>query len=616
MLLGARRLDMQIGDRLVGAQLSRTIEGASTLTLNVWDGDRAVLRSGVFGRVALASNLRVQLDGLGYYVAGVSKSGDTLTVTCEDEVILRLKRHGLTKPLRASRNTTTRAGFVASMIRQAGVPVVVLDEAVIQPVAGLKSLRKELETAKTESASSSVPGEPAKKSRSDAKGVTATDLKINGQPADSEQRRNAATILGVAAGEKSSPRATLALVMAFIVESAIRNLDYGDASSTGILQVLASTAQSHGVSARDVPACARMFLRIGFTGRGGAIELARKNPSWTAGMVAQACQGSAFPDRYDQVRDQALKVIEAGGGITDFDEAGGAGGGEAYVKQFAFERQQGESTWTAGRRLLDEVQWRLFVREGVVVIASDDALMRARPSLSIAERTEAVESLDFDWHRALRIGEMTGKAYVGRYQADPGEVVDVDGLPFTDRRWLLATVTSDLFSDSPLADIALRQPQSPKMEPSSEVATRAGESGEGAGTASSLFEACKAISDKAYPYVWGGGHAKAGTPDNGTGRDEGIGYDCSGSCCAALAMAGLGYKLGGPADVSGTMAANYGKPGKGKNVTIWANAEHVWMEFADGYQFNTAGHPGISGARLLKQSYSSSGFTPRHPEGM
>jgi hypothetical protein len=265
------------------------------------------------------------------------------------------------------------------------------------------------------------------------------------------------------------------------------------------------------------------------------------------------------------------------------------------------------------------VQWRLFVREGVVVIASDLALMRARPSLSIAERTDAVESLDYDWHRALRIGEMTGRAYVGRYVADPGEVVDVDDLPSGDRRWLLASVASDLLGDSPTADISLRYPQDPKAEPSSEVATRTAvddlASGD-SGTASALFQACKMISDKSYPYVWGGGHSKVGTPDNGTGRDDGIGYDCSGSCCAALALAGLGYELGGPADVSGTMAANYGKPGKGKHVTVWANAEHVWIEFSDGYQFNTAGHPGISGARLLKQSYSSSGFTPRHPDGL
>lgn len=615
MLLDGRRLDMQIGDRLVGARLMRTIEGASTLTLDVWDGDRAVQRSGVFGRIALASNLRVQLDGLGYYVAGVDKSGDTLSVTCEDEVILTLKRHGIGKPLRVSRNKATRAAFVATMIRQAGAPVIVLDEGVIQPIAGLKSLREELAKANASNSSADIPGEKPKKGRKSAKGVTASGLTLGGKAVTSEQRRNIATVLRVAAEEKAQGKATLALVMACIVESPnFTNPASGDASSQGILQLLASTASGLGISPRDIEACCRAFLRTGFTGKGGAIALARKNPTWTAGMVAQACQGSAFPDRYDQVRDDAVKVVEAGGGVAD-----GGDSGTAYIKPFAYERMKDESTWACARRLLDEVQWRLFVREGVVVIASDPALMRARPSLSISERTEAVESLDYSWHRALQIGEMTGKAYVGRYQADPGEVVDVDDLPVGDRRWLLASVTSELLGEVAAADIALRQPRDPKAEPAPEVVTRAasGDIGSGAtGTATALFEACKAISDKNYPYVWGGGHAKAGTPDNGTGRDPGIGYDCSGSCCAALAAAGLGYKVGGPVDVSGSMAATYGKPGEGKHATVWANAQHVFITFSDGWQFNTAGHPGISGARLLKQNYSTSGFTPRHPEGL
>jgi hypothetical protein len=613
LLLDGRRLDMQIGDRLTGARLERTIEGASTLTLEVWDGDRAVLRSGIFGRAALETSLTVRLDGLDYYVAGVSKSGDSLTITCEDAVILKLKRHGKTKPLRVSRGTITRAGFCASMFRQAGVPVVVLDEAVIQPVAGAKALRTELRKAKSGT---------EKKGRTAAQGVPAGNITLNGKAPTQAQRRNIAAVLGAAAKRKAGPKATLALLEACHVEAGgykgsgpFDNPAGGDATSVGILQLL----DIHKVDRMNVATVCDLFLMKGFYGKGGAIELARKNPSWSAGQIAQACQGSAYPDRYDKTREECLKILAAGGG-----DVSGEDGGTAYIKQFAFERQKGESSWTAARRLLDEVQWRLFVREGVVVIASDPALMRARPSLTIAERSDSVETLDYDWHRALRIGEMTGQAYVGRYQADPGEVVDVDGFPPEDRRWLLATVSTDLLIDTPTADIALRQPQNPAKEPASEVVTTDGDSGSGDtaadGTAAALFAACKAISDKKLPYVWGGGHAKIGTPDNGTGRDKGTGYDCSGSTAAALAAAGLGYTVGGPGVVSGDMARSYGKPGQGKSVTVWANAGHVFIRFTggdmNGYEFNTAGHPGDRGPRLLKQNYGTNGFTPRHPEGL
>lgn len=629
LLLNGRRLDMQIGMRLTGARLDRTIEGANVLSIDVWDGDRAILSSGLFGRAALETNLTVTLDGLNYYLAGVSKSGDQLTSTFEDAVILKAKRDGRGKPLKTSRTAITRAAFCAAMFRQAGIPVIVLDEAVVQPIVGAAALKTAVAKAKP-SAKTTNPTAPAKKTRTEAKGVSGAGITIGGSPPSQEQTRNIATVLGVAASLKAGPKATLALVEACLVEPGT-TLKGGftnptqmvDHTSTGILQLLSSTAAGLGISATDVTACVKAFLLKGFYGKGGAIELARNNPSWSAGQIAQACQGSAFPGRYDTTRAEAVKIIAAGGG----DVTGtGTDVGTTVTKDYAYERKKDESTWASAWRLLvEEVQWRLFVREGVVVIASDPTLMRARPSLTMSERSDEVETLDYDWHRAMRIGEMTGRVFVERYAADPGEVIDVDGFPPEDRRWLLSSVSIDLLTDSPLADIALRQPQPPGLEPAAETETTAADGGEVTGTAeqgtvAGLFAACKAIHDKKYPYVWGGGHAKAGTPDRGDGSDPGIGYDCSGSVVAALAAVGLGYSIGAPAPASGPMAASYGQPGKGKDVTVWANAGHVWMEFHSGdfagYQFNTAGHPGDRGPRLLKQSYGSGGFTPRHPGGL
>ena len=59
------------------------------------------------------------------------------------------------------------------------------------------------------------------------------------------------------------------------------------------------------------------------------------------------------------------------------------------------------------------------------------------------------------------------------------------------------------------------------------------------------------------PYKWGGGH----------GKWLDTGYDCSGSVSFALAAAGL---IDGPMDSGRLM--HWGKPGKGKWVTIYANA--------------------------------------------
>ncbi|HET8820714.1 MAG TPA: hypothetical protein VFM57_04145, partial [Thermoleophilaceae bacterium] len=65
-----------------------------------------------------------------------------------------------------------------------------------------------------------------------------------------------------------------------------------------------------------------------------------------------------------------------------------------------------------------------------------------------------------------------------------------------------------------------------------------------------------------FPYKWGGGH--------GAWRDTG--YDCSGSVSFALAGAGL---LGSPLTSGGFM--NYGAPGHGRWITIYANDGHMFM---------------------------------------
>jgi hypothetical protein len=74
------------------------------------------------------------------------------------------------------------------------------------------------------------------------------------------------------------------------------------------------------------------------------------------------------------------------------------------------------------------------------------------------------------------------------------------------------------------------------------------------------------------PYLWGGGH----------GKWLDTGYDCSGSVSFALANAGL---LNGPL-ASGPLMS-WGKPGKGKWITIYSNPGHVWMLVA-GVRFGLA----------------------------
>jgi hypothetical protein len=131
-------------------------------------------------------------------------------------------------------------------------------------------------------------------------------------------------------------KAVLALFEAGIVESGMKDLAGGSGSSSGPLQLLASTAAGLGVSPHDVNAIAKLFLTRGFFGHGGAISLAKSSPGLTAGNIAQLVQGSAFPSRYDQVKGSALSLMkqygfQRGGIVQGFQRGGVIGDPRTHV---------------------------------------------------------------------------------------------------------------------------------------------------------------------------------------------------------------------------------------------------------------------------------------------
>ena len=102
-----------------------------------------------------------------------------------------------------------------------------------------------------------------------------------------------------------------------------------------------------------------------------------------------------------------------------------------------------------------------------------------------------------------------------------------------------------------------------------------------------------------FPYKWGGGH--------GAWRDNG--YDCSGSVSFALAGAGL---LGRP--LTSGLFMNYGAPGQGRWITIYASPGHIFMYVA-GLRFDTSGQ-GRAGTRWQEEARSTAGFAVRHIPGL
>lgn len=103
------------------------------------------------------------------------------------------------------------------------------------------------------------------------------------------------------------------------------------------------------------------------------------------------------------------------------------------------------------------------------------------------------------------------------------------------------------------------------------------------------------------PYVWGGGHLAWASR----------GYDCSGAVGYVLHSIGLLDQT----MVSGQLAS-WGSGGIGRWITVYANAEHVYMVIA-GLRFDTRDDmPGVSGPRWHMARVEPRSFAIRHPAGL
>ena len=122
------------------------------------------------------------------------------------------------------------------------------------------------------------------------------------------------------------PRVRKSLFEAMAVESNYRNLNYGDRDSQGVLQQRPSTGWGPPGNARtDI---------MQYLSKAGA--LVQRGFRGTAGQLAQAIQGSAFPGRYDEHRGEASALLggagAGGSGLpSPIQNGSGASGGQAWA---------------------------------------------------------------------------------------------------------------------------------------------------------------------------------------------------------------------------------------------------------------------------------------------
>lgn len=452
-------LDVSIADAITGGEIERTMEGASTLSLTLFDPHRALLRNPDLGRA-----IDMTWGGYWWRLVKLSKQGDNLSLAFEDRDVAYLRSH--TKPRKTSRNTLTRAEFIRQLVREVGqrpatgrtrtgVPQRIafscpeLHER--QPVAKAKAPTKR---TSSERDTNKQPGlNPRAK------------LTVKGRPASAEQRRNAERVLDVADELGAGPKATLAVMQAVIVESEIRNLSHGLDDSIGILQVRVSL---HG---RDVAASieksVHAFMAEGFRGLGGAMQLARTHSGWSAAAVAQAVQGSA-PAVYGQFADEAKAWVDAYGGAAGSDTGGTAARGSAREKKkYEFRRGEPgkrEDSWTAIGRLADEVAWHAYMDRGTLHYVSDDWLMRQKARYIVSEDDDGIQEINFDIDTGKVSSDVTVSARADAFDIPVGCVMALRDCGIANGRYLVTRVHQSIYDYACEITLRAATPKLPEPE--------------------------------------------------------------------------------------------------------------------------------------------------------
>lgn len=593
---------------LQSAPYELTMDGASSLTLNVIDEhDGLWSLLDVDENTILDEGVTASVGGwVTRLTAASPDGGHVVPLTFIDDVAWRLQR--FTTPTKASRGQATRGGFIYRLVDEARRPPLADFDVFIPELNDLQRIVKA-----TSQADGSAGGDPGF--------ADSAEITVKGVNASKKQRE----VLGLALAEahrlKASDRVLTAVVMALTQES-LAGKDVRKTGNDDIGFLQQGREWISAANTKDVAKAVRAFLlgheaNVGGTGQvkgwkqvHGSLRRAPGDLNAAIAKVQISVGG------YSPWEDEAKRTVKA------WNPEAAEQGGE-YAARFEFARGTSdgrESSWTAIGRLTDEVNqqragsWHYWATLNAFGYASDAELRQARPSLTLQPGAPwLIGRPSGTWNANRPITEFTMTVLAAEWGLLPASVVAVPASygPFAGR-WLVRSVRGKI--GDPRVEVTLRRPIAKAPEPATEMRSRDTGSSDDDPGGGSLRTVCSRISGQKRDYKLGGGHGvklatiKPGDP-----------LDCSSSTSLALKRAG---KFDGDtAIVSGAFAEKWGKPGKGRDFTVWANGEHVWIEGYDGngdfaWRFDTSPWgSGDRGPRLrTKPRTDHARFTARHWE--
>jgi murein DD-endopeptidase MepM/ murein hydrolase activator NlpD len=447
------------------------MDGASTLSLTVLDDDLSLLRSD-----RLRKGAEIEIDGLFFRLCGVKKSGRQLTLVFEEREINLLRQRKYSKPKIALRANMTRAEFVLSLLNEVTetkIRYVIPELHKVQPVEkatdiGGTSNPTDRNTGFPPEATQPVSVDPTR--HQNPGGNVGLGLTVKGVQITTSQLRNANAILVTGQGMSARRKVLVCSIMTAIQEATLNNLSGGDRDSVGLFQQRASWGSFR--DRHDPVTAARLFFRP-------AIQVDKQQPNLGYSELCQAVQRSAFPNAYAQWRDEAERIVTAwglpgGDHEGSMSDSNSSSSTPAQPQPYHFYRgvppKKGktawgrENSWTCLTRLAQQVNWRAFEVAGAIYFIDEEDLFKSKAIMTITEETEGIDSIDFDYDENKESGNATVSCHIKRWKAPPGSVIKLFKLGPVNGRWLVSTVSRDLFSTD--ATIELKKPRPALPEPS------------------------------------------------------------------------------------------------------------------------------------------------------
>jgi cell wall-associated NlpC family hydrolase len=645
-----------LAERISEIELKTQILGASYIVVKVIDPGWKLATSGWLDvEGGLLQQIEVEFpEGSGWFWRLCAAEGSTeltqpnLNLTFEDRIVAYLRDYW--GPKTVPPGTKTRAEFVRDLVAEVGkhgeskIDFRGSHVTTVQPIeTDTEEKTEKLETAADKADATAK----ANKSSGLTAGSTAT---VKGQAITASQVAEANTLLGVAHEVDAPGVAVEAAIFAAIAESGL-SASADNGTYWGVL-----SANHAAIPQADTKQMAEAFFKGG-KGFVSALTLAKSssNPVEIA-EKAEGVPGSQYESEtgYSDFLNEAKAIIAAGGGVSSTSTAESVSDVGQLTRGTT--DNPDEDSWEAIARLAGQVTWYAFTNGNSLFYIDGPDMAKQRPALHVEVPPNKVtrangkaeenviqtpltfnfDNTTFEFRKSHKVkGKVQRKSKTSK-PSTPAEirmnlVCDVEDFRAGDcfeyrksgpcnGRWIVASAIRNCLKDI-FTQFVLQPPIEPLPEPQ---ATEKGEETAAAasgvsGSAAAAFNASDTLSQMGLPYLWGGGHGAKGLEGVKAG---GPGLDCSGSTCWVLKQAGM---FPGSSAEDSTELEKFGEAGKGKEMTVWANEKHAFIEFNipghETAQMNTNGPQNgprlytLSQTATYNMSPETESFTPRHFPG-